>query len=87
MELREEAKTQNRTCMICAESEGYGVTVYPVWSWSGTFMGRWCDWCRELRCWDCAKPLVDCQGTCESDLVEADPQQQLDLHHLKVASS
>lgn len=81
-----EAKVENRTCMMCGEREGTGggVTVYPVWSWSGTFMGRWCDWCRELRCWDCSKPLVDCKGTCDSDLLGDSPQ--LDLHHLKLAS-
>lgn len=55
---------EQRTCMACGEKEGQGVVVYPVWSWYGRFMGRWCDWCRELLCWDCGERTTECRGEC-----------------------
>lgn len=61
--------TETRTCMLCGEKEGHGVVVYPVWAWDGKFMGRWCDWCRELRCWDCSELQQDCGGACGSQLM------------------
>lgn len=55
---------ERRTCMKCGTKEGHGVVCYPVWAWDGKFMGRWCDWCRELRCWDCGDLRSDCDGQC-----------------------
>lgn len=65
-----EMVNERRTCMQCGSAEGHGVVCYPVWAWDGKFMGRWCDWCRELKCWDCGEDRTDCTGDC-STLVKA----------------
>ncbi len=58
-----------RKCMACgAVEDGYNLVVYPVWAWYGRFMGRWCDWCREVLCWDCGEPSTKCHGDC-TDMV------------------
>lgn len=53
-----------RRCTACGIEEDQAVVVYPVRVRRGRLQARWCDWCRELRCWDCGNLNTKCLGSC-----------------------
>lgn len=62
---------EQRNCHACgAKEDGSGVVVLAVFGWHGRSLGRWCDWCRELLCWDCGDPRTKCRGTCTDHVAQ-----------------